>query len=279
VTDLNQQTQFNQQRFTGKIVLVTGAGGGIGRAVALRFAAEGAQVAVNDIREELVGSVVGEITATGGQALAVPCDVSSKDQVEAMFNQIETTFGSVDVLYNNAGLIDTTRHFLEADQGWWNRIIEVNLGSVFLCSHRAALIMARRRRGVIINTSSGGATRAHRGNVAYDAAKGGIEAMTRAMALDLAPYGVRVNGVVPGFINTYGLEGDQLREREQTVPLGRYGVAEDMTGAALFLASDDAAYITGQFISVDGGVLVQQRSANVDTYPLSGFPVIEADLA
>jgi NAD(P)-dependent dehydrogenase (short-subunit alcohol dehydrogenase family) len=267
------------QRFTGKVVLVTGAGGGIGRAVAVRFAAEGAHVAVNDLTAETVQAVVAEIKAAGGTALGVPADVSESSKVDAMFGRIEAELGPVDVLYNNAGLIDTTRHFLNADLDWWNRIVRVNLGSVFLCSHRAAGVMARRRKGVIISTSSGGGTRAHRGNVAYDATKGGIEAMTRAMALDLAPYGIRVNGVVPGFINTYGLSEDQLREREKTVPLGRYGVAEDMTGAALFLASDDAAYITGQFVSVDGGVLVQQRSANVDTFPVEGFPVIEADLA
>ncbi len=272
-------TQLSLQRFSGKTVLITGAGGGIGRAVALRFAAEGARVAVNDIKAEMVQAVVAEITAAGGQALAAAADVSDRAAVDAMFTQIEAALGPVDVLYNNAGLIDTTRHFLEADENWWDQIIRVNLKSVFLCSHRAAQMMARRRRGVIISTSSGGATRAHRGNVAYDATKGGIEAMTRAMALDLAPYGVRVNGVVPGFINTYGLSDAQLRERERAVPLGRYGLAEDMTGAALFLASDDAAYITGQFISVDGGVLAQQRSANVDTFPVEGFPQIEADLA
>ena len=266
------------RRFEGQVVLVTGAGGGIGRAVALRFAAEGARVAVNDVNATAVRQVVDEITGAGGRALGVPFDVSDRASVESMFSQIEAGFGFVDVLYNNAGLIDTTRHFLEADEAWWDRILRVNLKSVFLCSHRAASVMVRRRRGVIISTSSGGATRAHRGNVAYDATKGGIEAMTRSMALDLAPYGVRVNGVVPGFINTYGLTEEQLRERERTVPLGRYGVADDMTGAALFLASDDAAYITGQFIAVDGGVLVQQRSANVDTFPVAGFPVVDADL-
>ncbi|TSA87548.1 SDR family oxidoreductase [Deinococcus detaillensis] len=270
---------LNQARFTGKTVLITGAGGGIGRAVALRFAAEGANVAVNDIKAEMVQAVVDEIKAAGGSALAVPADVSEAGQVETMFSRVEAEFGYVDVLYNNAGLIDTARHFLEGDETWWDKIQKVNLKSVFLCSHRAAKIMVRRRKGVILTTSSGGATRAHRGNVAYDATKGGIEAMTRSMALDLAPYGVRVCGVVPGFINTYGLTEAELREREKTVPLGRYGVAEDMTGAALFLASDDAAYITGQLISVDGGVLVQQRSANVDTFPVSGFPIVEADLA
>lgn len=267
------------QRFQNKVVLITGAGGGIGRAIALRFAAEGAKVAVNDIKPEGIRETVAQIEGSGGTGLALEADVGDKASVEAMFAQVEQAFGYVDILHNNAGLIYEARHFLHGDEAWWDRVQRVNLKSVFLCSHRAASIMARRRKGVILTTSSGGATKAHRGNVAYDATKGGIEAMTRAMALDLAPYGIRVNGIVPGFINTYGLEGDTLREREKVVPLGRYGTAEDMVGAALFLASDDANYITGQFIAVDGGVLVQQRSANVDTFPLSDFPTVPNDLS
>ncbi|AFZ67701.1 SDR family NAD(P)-dependent oxidoreductase [Deinococcus peraridilitoris] len=266
------------QRFQGKVVFITGAGGGIGRAAALRFAAEGGRVVVNDVKQDAAHTVAEEIRAAGGEALPAPADVSSRAEVEALFSQVENEFGPVDVLLNNAALIDEARHFLDGDEAWWDRVQRVNLKSVFLCSHRAAHTMARRRRGVILTTSSGGATRAHRGNVAYDATKGGIEAMTRAMALDLAPYGIRVNGVVPGFINTYGLSGEVLRERERVVPLGRYGVAEDLTGAVTFLASDDAAYITGQFVVVDGGVLAQQRSANVDTFPLTSFPDIPADL-
>lgn len=266
------------KRFQDKVVLVTGAGGGIGRAIALAFAREGAMVAVNDIHSEGIDQTVELIAQAGGTGCPARADVSNKAQTEAMFAGVEDRYGYVDVLLNNAGLINEARHFLDGDEDWWDRVQRVNLKSVFLCAHRAAAIMARRRRGVILTTSSGGATRAHRGNVAYDATKGGIEAMTRAMALDLAPYRIRVNGIVPGFINTYGLEGATLHEREKTVPLGRYGTAEDMAGAALFLASEEAAYITGQFITVDGGVLVQQRSANVDTFPLSAFPEVPADL-
>lgn len=265
------------QRFTGRTVLITGAGGGIGAALAHRYASEGARIAVNDVNAAAAQAVAGALTAAGAQALSVPGDVSVADGVEAIFTATEAHLGPVDVLVNNAALTSDQRHFLNADEDWWDLFLRVNLKSVFLCSHRAARGMAARRRGVILNVSSGGATRSHRGFTSYDAAKGGVEAFTRALALDMAPYGVRVNGITPGFINTYGLEGEDLAQREKTVPLGRYGTAEDLTGAAAFLASDDAAYVTGQFVVVDGGVLVQQRSANVDTFPLSNFPDVPAE--
>lgn len=204
-------------------------------------------------------------------------DVSSKAQVDAMFDAVMDRFGTVDVLVNNAGNIHAARHFLEADEAWWDQLLDVNLKGAFLCSLRAAHIMARRGSGVIINMSSGGATKAHRGNVAYDASKGGIEAMTRAMALDLAPYGIRVNAIVPGLIRTYDLDELSARERGQVVPLGRLGDPEDLAGPTVFLATDDARYITGACLAVDGGVLVQQRSTPVDTFPLSRFPKIQRD--
>ncbi len=265
------------RRFEGQVVIVTGAGHGIGRAVAIRFAREGANLVVNDIHPARAAAVVRDIEADGGAALSAVGDVADTTFVDGMFNAALDRFGTIDVLVNNAGLITMQRHFLEADEAWWNRVLDVNLKAAFLCSLRAARIMVRRRSGSIINMSSGGATRAHRGNVAYDASKGGVEAMTRTMALDLAPYGVRVNAVVPGLIRTYDISDDAAAERGQVVPLGRLGSPEDVAGPTVFLAADDARYMTGATLVVDGGVLVQQRSTPVDTFPLSRFPAIEPE--
>jgi 3-oxoacyl-[acyl-carrier protein] reductase len=265
----SESMRAQAQRFENQVVIVTGAGHGIGRAVAERFAAEGARVAVNDLDASRALEVA---QAIGPHALAVSADVSRKADVDALFDQVLARFGRLDVLVNNAGNIHAARHFLEGDEAWWDQLLDVNLKGSFLCAHRAAHHMARQRAGVIVNMSSGGATRAHRGNVAYDASKGGIEAMTRAMALDLAPYGVRVNAVVPGLIRTYDLDEQSAVERGKVVPLGRLGSPEDLAGPTVFLATEDARYITGACLVVDGGVLVQQRSPQVETFPLSRFP-------
>src|SRR5262245_41454116 len=263
------------QTLTQKVAIVTGAAHGIGRAIAERFGAEGAHVVVNDVDAAAATEVAQSIERRGGSALPVIADVSDEAQVDALFDATLARFGTLDVLINNASLTATERHFLEADAAWWERIIAVNLSSAFLCGRRAAQVMARKRSGAIINMSSGGASRAHRGNAAYDAAKGGIEALTRAMALDLGPYGVRVNALVPGSIDSKGMSPDVKRARGENIPLGRVGEVDELAGPAVFLASDDARYITGHLLVVDGGLLVQQRSATVDIFGLDRFPRLD----
>ncbi len=265
----------NGARLRNKVALVTGAGAGIGRAIARRFGAEGANVVVNDINAASAADTAQTIVGAGGSAIAEAADVADKAQVDRLFDVTLERFKTIDVLVNNASLTNTTRHFLEADEQWWDQILAANLKSAFLCAFHAAQVMARRRQGSIINMSSGGASRAHRGNAAYDAAKGGVEALTRALALDLGPYGVRVNALVPGSINSRGLDEATLRQRGMTVPLGRVGDVDEMAGPAVFLASDDASYVTGHLLVVDGGLLAQQRSAQVDIFPLRLFPRLD----
>src|SRR4051812_7669249 len=245
---------MQQGQFHGQVVIVTGAGRGIGRAIAEHFGQAGASVVANDIGAH-VEDVAQAIVSAGGQAVGVVADVSRKSDVDRVFDTALERFGDVNVLVNNAGLVNESRHFLTGDEAWWDRVLATNLKSVFLCTHRAAWLMARRKGGCVINMSSGGGTRAHRGNVAYDASKGGIEAFTRATALDLAPYGIRVNAIAPGSIGTTPLSDDEARERGRAIPLGRMGTADDIASVAVFLASDAARYMTGHTVAVDGGLL------------------------
>src|SRR6478752_6830901 len=260
-------------RLAGKVAVVTGSGRNIGAAIAIRYAQEGAKVVVCDIVEENANDVVSRIKDAGGEAIAVRTDVSVPEEVDALVAAAVDAFGGLHVMVNNAGAVrDAVKHVFDADIAFFDRVITANLRGHYLCSVAAARHMAVNGGGVIINTSSGGATRAHRGMTAYDATKGGIEALTRALALDLAPYGIRVVGLIPGFIAPDGATEEQKAKNAATVPLQRAGVSEDMAGPAVFLASDDAAYVTGSLIPVDGGVLVQQRSPEVETFPVEDFP-------
>ena len=255
------------------MALVTGAGSGLGRAVAERFVREGARVAIAELDAELAresGAALGEA------GIGLQCDVSRAADVEHVFDTCLERFGRLDILVNNAAVTDASvRHFLELDEPLWDLVLDVNLKGHFLCTRLAARHMVEQGAGVIINTSSGGASRAHRGMVAYDAAKGGVEAFTRAVAVDLAPYGVRCVCIVPGMMET-AATGQAAEERARataaTVPLGRQGTGADIAGAAVFLAGEDASYLTGSCLYVDGGVLHQQRSPQVETFPLDRYP-------
>lgn len=258
-------------KLQNKIAVITGGAQGIGAAIATRFAQEGATVVIADVNEEKSKALASQLDGS----IYVLCDVSNVEQVENLFSKVIKTFGRLDILVNNAALVhhpDSNNNFLELPAKAWLRALEINLTGMFYCSQHAGRIMVKQVKegkatgGVIINMGSGGGSRAHRHLMAYDTTKGGIEAATRAMAMDMAPWKIRVNTVVPG--NTTvdnalgGATGPEAAAR--TIPLGRPGSSNDIASAAAFLASDDAAYITGQRIVVDGGMDAQLRSPAVD---------------
>jgi 3-oxoacyl-[acyl-carrier protein] reductase len=253
---------------SNKVAIVTGSSRGIGRGIAARLAAEGVRVVVNGRRAETIEPVAASLRQGGAQAIAVAADVGLTPDVDRLFKETVNAFGGVDILVNNAAWASPIAHFLEMDEEHWDAVIRTNLRSIFLCSSRAARLMVdQQRAGSIISISSFAAARAHRQMAAYDATKGGLEAFTRAIAIDLAPLGVRANVVGPGAIHTEEFEPDGeegKRKRGETVPLGRVGYPADIAGAVAFLASDDASYITGQVLYVDGGMLAQLRSPQVD---------------
>lgn len=255
-------------RLEGKVAIVTGASRGIGRGIADRFAREGARLVITARGAESLERAAAEIRAAGGEVLAVPGDGGLRADVERTLAQTLEAYGRLDVVVNNAAWASPVAHILEMSEAHWDEVIRSNLKSLYLYCHGAANIMVDLGiRGSLVNISSFAAERSHRYMAAYDATKGGLESFTRAIAIDLAPFGIRVNTVGPGAIHTEHHEADgpeAKARRGQVVPLGRVGEPADVAGAVAFLASDDAAYITGQKIYVDGGVLAQLRSPQVD---------------
>jgi meso-butanediol dehydrogenase/(S,S)-butanediol dehydrogenase/diacetyl reductase len=255
-----------QHRFKGKVVLVTGASRGIGEAIALRFAREGADVVLS-ADEERVKEVAEQASEYGSKALPIIMDVKDKEQVVNLFARAMSEFGRIDVSVHNAGIISVAR-VSDLTEEEWDRVLAVNTKGIFLCCQAAAEHMQKQGFGRIINAASGQAKQGRIFTPHYAASKAGVIGLTQSLALELAPYGITVNAYCPGIIQTdmwdyndrkWGkllggyAPGEYVRELIDRVPLKRAGTPEEVAGLVAFLASDDAGYITGQSININGG--------------------------
>lgn len=243
-------------KLKNKIALITGASKGIGRATALLFAKEGAKVAVNYFSSEnKAKSVVEEIKKIGSEAIAIKCDVSNEKQVKSMVDQVLSKFGSIDILVNNAGIVFDVP-FLKRTVEQWKKTLDVNLLGTFLCSKHASESLKKTNNGKIINISSTNAIDCFSPEAMdYDASKAGIIILTRDLAKELAPE-IRVNAIAPGWVDTEmnkDLPQDFIDEETEQIYLKRFAKPTEIAKAILFLASDDASYITGSILKVDGG--------------------------
>jgi len=247
-------------RLEGKVAVITGAGQGLGRAYALVFAKQGADIVVNDVNEENAKNVVKEVEEIGRKAIAVVVSVDTMENGEKLINTALDKFGKVDILVNNAGITRTAMlHKMTKEE--WDQVISVNLTGVYNCLRAVAPHMMERKYGKIISVTSVAGIRGTMGQINYGAAKAGVIGLTKSAARELCKYGINVNAVAPGVIETAMTK--VIRDNEKfskkylsDIPLGRFGTPEDVAKVAAFLASDDASYMTGQVLSVDGGIIM-----------------------
>ena len=258
------QKKVSMEILKNKVALITGGASGIGRATALLFAQEGAAVAIADINQEMGESALKEIENLGGQVIFIPCDVSKAADCQLAVEQTVATFGGLDILFNNAGIVRRT-NLLTITETEWDQVMDVNVKSIFLMSKYAIPHMEKRGEGTIINASSGWGIQGGGNAISYCASKGAVTNMTRAMAIDHGPQNIRVNAVCPGDTDTpmlrseaegLGIAYDQLvKDSSNERPLERIGTPLEIAQAVLFLASNASAFVTGSILVVDGGGL------------------------
>ncbi|MGI9624141.1 MAG: SDR family NAD(P)-dependent oxidoreductase [Acidimicrobiales bacterium] len=253
-------------RFDGKVAIVTGAGGGIGREAALRLSREGASILAVDNAQDDLAETVAAVDAGGGKATGVQADVTDSEQVEAYVAAAVDTFGGVDVLFNNAGIEGTISMLEDYPEEMFDNVLAVNVKGVWLGMRHVASAMRERGGGSIVNTSSGAGLMATPTLIAYGASKHAVVGMTKTAAVELAPANIRVNAVCPGVVQTRMMDSigsmtipdDPASYKaavNERVPLGRYGEPEEIVNLVAFLASDEASYVTGSAYSIDGGLL------------------------
>ncbi|MGD8627393.1 MAG: SDR family NAD(P)-dependent oxidoreductase [Anaerolineae bacterium] len=246
-------------RLADRVAIVTGAGRGIGRGIARAFAREGARVAVCDIRADSAEQAVAEITAAGGEALAFEMDVTRREQIRQVVDEVLRRWGGIDILVNNAGIYEVLP-FEEISEGQWDRLLAVNLKGAFLCCQAVVPAMKGQGSGRIVNiASSAGKAGGTLAGAHYSVSKAGLICLAKQLARELGAHGITVNAVAPGRIDTPMIQIASAQENEAFVhrtPLGRLGTAEDVANAVLFLASDEASFITGEIVDVNGGLLI-----------------------
>lgn len=241
----------------GKVAIVTGAAKGMGKAHALKLAGAGAKVVVTDIDMPGCEAVVAEIKKMRGEAIAVKCDISQKTDVDNVAGETLKRFAKIDILVNNAGIFPF-KPFLEMQEADFQKVMDINLKGYFLMTQVCAKEMAKQKSGSIVNISSIAAIKGFAGLSHYCASKGGVNAMSKALALELASYGIRINNIEPGAIDTPGASTTSMTEEQRKamlapIPMKRQGKAEEVANAVLFLASSESSYMTGSTIVVDGG--------------------------
>jgi NAD(P)-dependent dehydrogenase (short-subunit alcohol dehydrogenase family) len=243
-------------RFTDKVVFITGAASGIGRASALAFAAEGARVAVLDRSADALETVQTSLTGAGTEVLAIQCDISAPEEVEAAIKRVVDRFGRLDIAFNNAGVENKAAPVHKIELAEWDRILGINLRGTFVCMKHELAQMVKQGGGVVVNTSSGAGIRGVAGGAAYAASKHAIIGLTRSAALDYAKQNIRVNAVLPGNIETPMMDrftGGDVQKAIDLEPVGRLGRPEEIAEAVLWMASDFGGFVTGAATVIDGG--------------------------